>query len=345
MEPLGSRPIFIVGANRSGTTLLRLMLNAHPRIAIPEELLYFRSFFAGVPVEAWRKPNLPPPAYANLIHEFVDRVVKLHSELDGPSLTREILKDGTNDLRHPYTIVLNAWARANGKPRWGEKTPGNLFYVDIIQEMYPDAHFVYVVRDPRAGAASMQKTDFFPDDTVFNALSRRKHDHVGRRLLERYVNPDQWMIVRYEDLTSNPETTLQEICGQIEEDYDPAMLAYHRTSSTFMKEEAATTFNAAATRPVTTKRIDSWKQDLQAREVALIESICSIEMERYGYQPVTSGLPLAVLAEKWLKSAYWWLQSMRNRHIRHYTVKHPMFARLRNRLGGLTRQTAINRSS
>jgi hypothetical protein len=244
----------------------------------------------------------------------------------------EILNDGPHDLRRPYSVVLDRWARHYGKPRWGEKTPGNLFYVDIIRDMYPEARFLYVVRDPRAGVASMQKTDFFPNDIAFNALSRWKHDRVGRRLLETHIPSEQWITVRYEDLAAHPDTVLRDVCICIGEEYDPSMLTYHKTSSAFMKEEAASIFNTAATQPVTAKKIDTWKLTLTDRDVALIESICATEMRRYGYQPVAPGFPLDVRFERTIKSAYWHFQSLRNRQNRHYTVKHSAFARLRTRL-------------
>lgn len=332
-------PIFIVGANRSGTTLLRLMLNAHPRIAVPEELVYFQSYYAGAPIESWRNPGLTRKEYTGIVRDFVDRVVQLHPELDAQTLIDTTVNEGPHDLRRPYSVVLSTWADYHGKHRWGEKTPGNLFYIDIIREMYPDARFLYVVRDPRAGVASMQRTGFFPSDIAFNALSRRKHDDVGRRLLEETVAPDHWITVRYEDLTSDPETTLREVCNCIDEDYDPRMLSYHQSSTTFMKEDAASSFNAAATRPVTTAKIDSWKQQLTMRDVALIEAICASEMEKYDYQPVTARQPWSVLVERAVKSAYWRLQSIRNRSIRHYTVKHTLFARMRTRLGRLFQGT------
>ena len=326
-----SSPIFIVGTNRSGTTLLRLMLNAHSRIAIPEEATYFQSQYDGVPTEQWRAPALSSAAYRALVEDFVTSTAAIHPELDAPALIDRILNDGPHDLRRPYQLTLEAWARTTGKARWGEKTPGNLFYVDVLQEMFPDAYFLYVVRDPRAGVASMMNAPFFADDVVFNAMSRQKHAEVGLRLLQTHVAPDHWMTIRYEDLTNRPEDTLLGICALIGEDYEPAMLQYHRTAATYMKEEAASSFNATATRPVTTARIDAWRDQLSARDVAVIEAICADEMARYGYSPTSPALSIDAHLELGLKKAYWGLQMLRNRHIREYTVKHPVFARLRHR--------------
>jgi hypothetical protein len=326
-----SSPIFIVGANRSGTTLLRLMLNAHSRIAIPEEMTYFRSQFDGESIENWRSPNLSSVSYKALVAEFVDRTVALHPELDMSSLKARILNDGPQDLRRPYQEVLEAWARQNGKERWGEKTPGNLFYVDIINQMFPDAIFLYVVRDPRAGVASMMKTDFFPNDVVFNAMSRRKHADVGEDLLKRHIPEERWCTIRYEDLTSIPEQTLRRVCDLIGEAYEPSMLTFYRTADAYMKKEAATTFNAAANQPVTAARIDAWRDVLSDRDVSLIERICGAEMRRWDYHPTGLPLPLGARLEIKIKEAYWFGQTLRNRGVRHYTVKHVLFARLRTR--------------
>jgi hypothetical protein len=325
-------PIFIVGANRSGTTLLRLMLNAHSRLAVPEELRYFRSDYAGTSIDTWRSPNLSSAAYETIVRDFVTEATTLHPELNGPTLLDRILNGGAHDLRRPYQVVLDAWATLHGKVRWGEKTPGNLFYVDVLCEMFPNAYFLYVVRDPRAGVASMLKTDFFPNDVVFNAMSRRKHFEVGERLLREHVAPDHWMSIRYEDLTAAPEATLHRVCALIGEQYEPAMLRFHRTAEAYMTEKAATSFNASAKRPVTTAKINAWHGELSEQDAALIEAICAKEMGAYGYAPVAPKMSFGARLELLFKTAYWLLQSLRNRHIRDYTVKHAAFARLRSRL-------------
>ena len=182
-ESSAPSPIFIVGANRSGTTLLRLLLNAYSRIAIPDELIYLDSHLGGAPIEQWRDPALSPEEYEAFVDRFLDDNCQPLTELDHAALKAEILA-GRPDLRRPYRLALEDWAHHHGKDRWGEKTPGNLFYADVLLDMFPEAQFLYVVRDPRAGVASMQKVSFFPDDIVFNALSRRKHDTEGRALLE-----------------------------------------------------------------------------------------------------------------------------------------------------------------
>jgi hypothetical protein len=326
-----SSPIFIVGANRSGTTLLRLILNAHPRIAIPDELIYFESRLAGIPIGEWRDPGLSPDAY----EDFVERVLKTRcqtlDELDRSTLKSDIL-DGRPTLRRPYRCILEAWARHHGKRRWGEKTPGNLFYVDILLEMFPAAQFIYVVRDPRAGVASMQRVDFFPDDVVFNALSRRKHDTTGRALLTRLVPASQRTTVRYEDLVQRPEATTRSVCAFLDEPFSHEMLNFHQDADQYMRDEAEEHYNSTATQPITDERVDAWTDRLTDEQVAVVERICRGTMEDFGYARTDRPLSLSAWTKLLVKRAYWALQCWRHRHRRGYTVKYQMLARTRSRL-------------
>jgi hypothetical protein len=326
-------PIFIVGANRSGTTLLRLILNAHSRIAIPEELTYFDSYIAGVPIADWKTPSLSPAAYEAFLTEFLDtKCAPLHDALNLPAL-QESLQAPPFDLRRPYQEVLEMWARAQGKPRWGEKTPSNAFYVDIIADMFPAAKFIHLVRDPRGGVNSMQKASFFPDDVVFNSLSRMTHTRAARELFARHLSPDQHLTIRYEDLAESPEPTTRRICTFLGEAFEPSMLRYYEDADRFMKQDAATSFNAAATRPVTDAMIHKWTDRLSTEEIAIIEHLSAEDMAQYGYAP-TDGPPPSrrVRLQLLIKRLYWSIQRWRNRDIRHYTVKSPILARSRARL-------------
>ncbi len=330
-ETQSESPIFIVGANRSGTTLLRLILNAHPNIAIPEEIIYFGSTMAGVPISQWRNPGLSDKVYREFVGDFVDNKCHVLDGINHQEIKDEILSGNQKDFCHPYRTILEAWANHHGKRRWGEKTPGNLFYADILVEMFPDARFIHLVRDPRAGVSSMMKTTFFPNDIAFNAMSRRKFMRKGRAILEQAVPTSQRLLLRYEDIVTEPEISIRAICDFIGEAFEPAMLSFYKDSSKYMKAEAASSFNKAATKPISADMLDKWKKHLSSEQVAMVEAVCRREMQEFKYAFSGNRLSVSQRFELVTKKMYWDLQQWRHRRVRHFTVKSEMFARSKKR--------------
>ncbi len=319
--------------------MLRLILNAHPNIAIPEEIIYFGSTMAGIPIEQWRNPSLTPAAYTNFVSDFVDNKCHVLDGIDHQQIKAEILDSAQKDFCFPYQTILAAWAAHHGKKRWGEKTPGNLFYADILLEMFPQARFIHMVRDPRAGVSSMMKTTFFPKDIAFNAMSRRKFMRKGRAILERAVPASQRLLLRYEDIVTAPEVTVRGICDFIGESFEPAMLSFYKDSSKYMKAEAASSFNKAATKPISAEMLDKWKKHLAGSDVAMVEAICRKEMTEFGYTFSDHRLSTSQRLELLSKKLYWDLQQYRHRRVRHFTVKSKMFARSMKRLSRMRKTT------
>lgn len=276
-------PLFIVGANRSGTTLLRLILNAHPRIAIPEELNFFNPWL----MNHWRDAAADREAFRQRVHWYLQHKMPpgAFGDVALPTLEDAIVSGAsTYDWRALYAGALNSWARLHGKPRWGEKTPGNLFYVDLLLEMFPDAQFIHLVRDPRAGVQSMQDASFFGDDVKINALNRRKYLREGLRR-DASMPPDQWTRVRYEDLLTAPEDTVEALCHFLGERYVPEMLTYYEDAEQYMSSAAANEFNQAALRPIDPSKAESWRETLPRPDATVIEAICRAEMNVLGYEP------------------------------------------------------------
>jgi hypothetical protein len=327
--------IFIVGANRSGTTLLRLLLNAHSEIAIPDEINYFYGFSAsGVSYEHWTDAQLSADQYATFVDRFLETNRSKVSELDLKAIRTKIL-DAPQDFRRPYQVLLEEWARHFGKSRWGEKTPGNIYHSNILIEMFPDAQFIHVVRDPRAGVASMQRVPFFGNDVTLNALYRHKIMTHGRDWLARAVPSSQYIEVRYEDLVLAPVKTLARICTFIEVPYEDGMLRFHEDANRFMVTEAAENYNSAATRPISADRMRKWREHLTEHEVAIIERICEDEMHEFGYPLLRPSLPWMLKVKVAFKRMYWWLQWLRHRNDRHFVILTPIFSRFRSRLRSL----------
>lgn len=326
------QPIFIVGANRSGTTLLRLLLNAHSEIAIPDEINYFYGFDTlESSYENWETPSFPENSYSTFVDRFLEDNRSTVPDLDLEAVRAEIL-EGPPSLRRPYRILLERWAEHQGASRWGEKTPGNIYHSNILIDMFPDAKFIHLVRDPRAGVASMKRVSFFLDDAPFNALYRRKIMTHGRAWFFRSVPTSQRIELRYEDLVTASEDTLQKLCTFLEVAYEPSMLRFHVDAEAYMLDEAASSYNEAATQPISEEKVDEWRSHLTDEEIAVVETVCRDHMEEFGYSRLKPALSWWGALELGIKWVYWWIQWWRHRRDRHFAVLSPMFSRTRERL-------------
>jgi len=325
-------PIFIVGANRSGTTLLRLILNAHSRIAIPDELVYFDYNFSRGSFRPWHHPGFSQEQYEQFVSRFLERNEEALAPLSIDHLKHEILSSSAFDLREPYARALQAWAAHHGKQRWGEKTPGNLFYVDLIYDMFPEARFIYMMRDPRAGVDSMNRSVLFSGDTVINALNRLKYMQDGLAKLQTAVPNEQRTVLKYEELVAHPEPTIQALCAFIGEDFEPQMLDFHRNAEQYMNPRAVEEFNQAATRPIQKSKIDAWRQNLSQDDIAMVEWICEDSMREFSYEK--SGLSPSLLARgiAMIKTLYWRNRCRHHAHSPEYVQQYRMLARFKGQL-------------
>lgn len=331
-------PLFIVGANRSGTTLLRLMLNSHPRIGIPDELNFMSQSIA----EHWDRRTDNKEGFRERVQWHLENNIEPNAF---PGLDRTVLGDRIVEQatvynhREVYAKSLSIWAQHHGKSRWGEKTPGNLFYVRTLLDMFPDAQFVHLVRDPRAGVYSMLRTSFFGDDASFNALIRRECLREGLKL-DREMPQTQWTRLRYEDLLVEPESTLRSLCSFLGEAYDPAMLRYHRDAKDYMSDGAVRDFNEAALRPIDATKVSEWREHLSRKQTSLVEAICAEEMRELGY--ALDGIPLGFQARALLGVKYLYWRFLLARHSAPgYVVVDRLFGSTRRRLAQLSESWTI----
>src|SRR3569833_1420890 len=162
---LAERPIFVVGCPRSGTTMLQLMLHAHPRIAIPPETRFLmpaydaRCDFGDLALEATRRA---------LARWIVERKKTRFTDLglDGAQVIEEIVA-GPPTLGSALGIVLRAYAARFGKPRWGDTRPGYFQRIPALLRMFPDALVVQLARDGRDCVASLKEMDWYKQDAFF----------------------------------------------------------------------------------------------------------------------------------------------------------------------------------
>ncbi len=278
MEP--ERPIIVVGCPRSGTTLLQLMLHSHRRIAVPPETRFV--------IDAYDRRrefgDLRDPANRRALGEWITkrRESVFHDlGLDADAVTEEIVS-GPPTLGSALATVFQAYARRHGKARWGDKRPTYIQHLDHILRLFPDAQVVHVIRDGRDCVASLKEMSWYKKDTNHAISTWAQAVDAGRRAA-RTLGPSSYHELRYEDLVADPEAVLRELCGFLEEEYDPAMTEPSRVAKTAVPAQKH--WHERTHGAVTTGRIRSWEQRLDPAEIALAEAALGGRMREYGYEP------------------------------------------------------------
>ncbi len=277
MSVLAPAP-FVVGVGRSGTTLLRLMLDAHPQLAIGPETQFVPDLLdADDPVErimtarTWADFGLDPDEFAR----------------------RAADQDLAGVLRAFYSL----YAESQGKPRWGEKTPGYVKSMDAIAGVLAEARFVHLIRDGRDVALSRRARGMGADKPMAktaNLWRRRIEDarDQARGLEGRYIE------LRYEDLVADPEPQLRRICELIELDFDPAMLRHDKGADERLAElgdlaaeggrkareaDERATAHTRARGPATTDRTGAWRTEMSAEDRREFEGVAGPLLRDLGY--------------------------------------------------------------
>jgi hypothetical protein len=286
------RPIFVLGCPRSGTTLLQLMLHAHPRIAIPPETRFVlttyeaRNSFGDLREESNRRALA-----GSIVGER--RTLFYDLGLDAGEVTEEIA-DGPPTLGSAIGIVFRAYARRFDKPRWGDKRPGYYQYIPGLLRMFPDAQIVHLIRDGRDCVASLQTMPWFTQDIYAAVCTWIEAIDSGRRAA-RHLPADAYFELRYEELVADPRPRLAQLCDFLGEEYDPAMAEPHKIAGATIPERK--TWHADTQRAVTPAPSGIWRDRLQPWEIGLCEAAMGSRLRALGYE-VTGGdrLPGAHLA-------------------------------------------------
>jgi Sulfotransferase family len=258
-----ARPIFVVGTMRSGSTLLRLILDAHPHISISEE-----TGFMGGLVAAKRIPNW--------MHGegWYERLGWSEEEFDAR-------------LREFYSGLFERHARAEGKQRWGDKTPMHSEHMPEMARIFPDAVFVAIVRHPGAVVHSLvRKFHYAVADAV--TYWKSTNEEILRRGME--LGNDRFVLLRYEDLVERPEETLRELVDFLDEPWSDDLLRHQDVQAA----KGAPRVAAGSTRPrdaITTDLADRWATALAPADRELLATSAGPLACFLGYDPGRPGVP------------------------------------------------------
>lgn len=288
---------FVVGLERSGATLLRLMLDAHPALAIPPDTHFLpdlirtcshRNDSRAVFLEMFRQAQNRADFHLSWTL-FEDRVMAL----------REFRLDEAT------RVFYRLYAERFGKKRWGDKSPGYELHLSRIGELLPEARFIHLIRDGRDRFLSLRKV-YWETGTASEAAAQwARRIRTAREQSQKVVH---YLEIRYEDLVREPEQILRKVCEFIELEFSPVMLDYHRTGTERIAELAdlppgkrlaaadavlRRSIHPLAGVPPRLDRIGVWKGEFTPEETRAFDQVAGQMLRSLGYetQPARRSMP------------------------------------------------------
>ena len=267
---------FVVGSPRSGTTLVRLMMHAHPALAMFPESRFVTRYAR----HRRRYESADGFDSARFADDVLGHEKASQWKLDAELVRARLTSDAPADLPGAVRSVFSAFADQHGKARYGDKTPTYVMDVLLLKVLFPEARFIHVIRDGRNTAMSLVENPFGPK-TIGHGVAYWLTRVEAAREASLVLPPGSYFEYRHEDLVEDPEAMLRRICDHIELPYDDAMLRYHED-----QRESEYYGNRNTHRPPT-KGLRDWKGSLPVEELRVAEIIAGDMLATLGYELAT----------------------------------------------------------
>jgi hypothetical protein len=313
-----SRPIFVVGTPRSGTTLMAKVLGRHSRLFMPGETHFFDDIYAhrkalGDLDDAEARDRVAA-RFADHYRRYweipdQERIDLIMREQPG---TWANWRDGMRGYRDALSGFMEMQMEVEDKARWGNNAPRDIFNVDEILTFYPQAKFVVCVRDPRDFLLSYKgKWKIVTDKENVGRIRKLYHPVITSLLwkssmrqlarIKAKVPACNWVIVRYEGMVSAPEETVRRICAVLEEAFEPHMLEVEESNSSTGQQQKG----------IFATSVQRWRTELSPAEITVAQRLTWVEMKELGYQPVEVDAPMLDVASTYLGAPFSFVRAMR----------------------------------
>lgn len=270
---------FVLGYGRSGTTLLRRMLSAHPNLFVAPENDVFQRLPSRIGSQLRDDAELRdlvagfPPYYRRIydLDQFVrDAAARL--PLDVPS-TAVLLQGASLIGQHKTTA------------QWGHKAPSEWPYLPTMRAWFPNARFLHLVRHPHDSTASMNEYQLqrYRTTPLVSIWQWRKAFRAIRRHGQE-LGPERYLMLRYEELVADPHATLDRASHflGVSTEHTARMVDFHSDPSAAHVDEGVHMERTQS--EVTATRIGRAELSYSAGQAAMLDHVCRDELRELGYQ-------------------------------------------------------------
>lgn len=300
---------FVVGRARSGTTLLRYLLEAHPNIIFPQEADFIITLANKYQKKTvWKEKHLME-FYNDVIH--YPKFQFWH--IDEEYLQKTLLKfKGNSTYADICKAVYYCFISNNPKKNilWlGDKNPVYSLHLKKLFILFPDSKFIHLCRDVRDNVVSMRKTRF--ECSFFPTLAYRWGYYVRKISRMQKKFPEKFFHLRYEDLVADTENKLKEICTFLQIPYSNKMPGYYenlRESIHTYPKELLEKYHVSLLEPLNTRQVEKWRNELTKKQIQFIELCAGRSIEKMGYKKENVKMPLYLYIYCLPGLLYGWMQ-------------------------------------
>jgi hypothetical protein len=273
-----AEPFFIVGCSRSGTTLLQVLIDAHPQLAVPPESHIYDRFgpFLNLYGELTVSRNRGRFIAALLNDSFIRQWQLDVTVADVERRLRRADRVGVIDA------LFSLYADQEGAVRWGDKTPEHIRHLREIRADFPQAKLVHLIRDGRDVAEAMRRMVFGPVTAVGLAHEWRREVGYWNEFCREQGNANT-LLVRYEDLVTSPQESVANVLRFIGVPELDTVSGYASTSLSHNLATNQKAWHSSLRQGISKGKVGIYRSKFAPREIELFESIAGEALEEYNY--------------------------------------------------------------
>lgn len=277
---------FIIGRPRSGTTLLRMLLEAHPNVVIPPESPLILSLYKKYRKKTgWSREDME-----GLFRDIRKQRYFESWLMDETALRREMMTmTGENTFRNILKKVYLSYASLYPKDDIrliGDKNPGYSLYIKRLHKLFPDSKFIYIARDYRDNYLSLTRVNF-EVPVIPLVVYRWKFAYRQFRTLQQ-KHPSSFYYLKYEDLAAKPEAQFQRICEFLGIEFRKDVFGFYKKEvelkEAYGHSEELLNIHRSLLKPVNTGRIGIWKGKMSEKQVRKADLVAGKAAEQAGYE-------------------------------------------------------------
>ncbi|MFY0606029.1 MAG: sulfotransferase [Cyclobacteriaceae bacterium] len=277
-SPLDHLPFFVLGSGRNGSTMLNRMLNQHSEVFLPSE-----QYFLGNSIIKFKLYNFL--IWRDLVKIITGELMPVTGSHTWDFFAEDVFdllnNTPSRDLESVIDLIYRTYGGKSQRfTTWGDTTPLNTLYAPEIYSVFPKSKYIFLLRDGRDVVASNKKGGSYlgelsdPEKSAKHWLnSIDKYDWLRKRT--------DVLLVKYEELVSQPEAKLHEICNFLNIEFQMEMLDFHRIdlqNSLYLEPQ-----HRNLQKPVFKSSIGNYRDDLTEEELAMVNGLLKTNLARFEY--------------------------------------------------------------